>query len=399
MHTVPVLSKNFPVSTIDRFNSLAEKILCFSDERELFPTIVEEGMRITRADYGTILLADQGTLKRVYASSPVIQATAVSPNGRTFKAFSENVIFESQVKGSEDINPQQAPLDVKTLVFIPLRNQETGVGVLNLFFRKRRLLKKEEIPLLQLFGSLASIAIHNYRLLQEKQDAIYKRDLFISLTSHEIKNPLTVASIYSDLIHRAVARGKVPPIQMVEKLELELKRTSNLIDELTQINQIRKGQLSFQMTHCSLAEILHSTIDSFRVMYPKRKLLFHNRISEENPCIIFGDKNKLVQVFHNLLTNAHKFSPKDESITITLTSTTRFFTIRIMDRGQGILPTDQTHIFDPFFKGSSDSNEGMGLGLYLVKRIISRHKGKIAVKSQLRQGTTFRISLPTNDQT
>ncbi|HXX78451.1 MAG TPA: ATP-binding protein, partial [Ktedonobacteraceae bacterium] len=114
-----------------------------------------------------------------------------------------------------------------------------------------------------------------------------------------------------------------------------------------------------------------------------------------------GDKDRLGQVFINLITNAVKYSPLTNRVDITLSSTQHAALISVRDYGVGIAPTHQKHIFDRFYRVHDPNNKsfkGLGLGLYIARDIVQRHGGDLTVESEEGKGSTFTISLPKEKQ-
>ncbi len=110
--------------------------------------------------------------------------------------------------------------------------------------------------------------------------------------------------------------------------------------------------------------------------------------------MIQGDTEKLQQVFTNLLNNAAKFSTKTTPIVVALVSEGKYIKITVTDYGKGIRKNEQNKVFHEFFKAKGNRKEGMGLGLYIVKGIIDKHKGTIEIYSRLNKGTIMTIKLP-----
>jgi signal transduction histidine kinase len=204
---------------------------------------------------------------------------------------------------------------------------------------------------------------------------------FTSAVAHEIKNPLNSLSLLCDLLQR-----KGPPEDRAEAAQgkAEVRRISEIIDRFS--NALKPFRLNRQAF--ALREAVLTARDSLAVEYPRPELEF--RYSEPGPVTIFADKLLLVQCLGNLLRNA--FEATDEgAISVEAEKTRRRVTVRISDTGKGIPPDELGRIFDPFF---TTKDKGMGIGLYLARKIVEAHEGRIEARSEPGRGTTFIIHLP-----
>lgn len=212
---------------------------------------------------------------------------------------------------------------------------------------------------------------------------------FAAGIAHEIGNPLTgITSIAQNLPH--------------EETKDELRQSANdILSQTHRISDIVKSLLAFSHGESisndvnqavSLNDCLEEAIRLVRLSHSGKQMAYQvPSISDETQ--IKGDRQRLLQVFVNLLTNATDASPKGAQITITMEYFATVVTIAIHDRGHGIAPEHQKHIFEPFFT-TKPVGEGTGLGLPLVHSIIEDHRGGISINSHLDQGTSVFVTLP-----
>lgn len=342
-------------------------------------------------NYGTILFEQDGELKRVYASHHYLTQFSPRKKGFTYKAFKLNKPIIPIFRDVQNAHPELSKLAVKSDIMIPLSYQNKAYGVLTILSKKPNYFNKEHLAILKLYGPLATLAIKNTQYLEETKQALDTRDLFISMASHELKTPLTTVYAYTQLIQKKIDKGEELKHSWVATLLLEIKRLTELVNELLQVNQIQTGKLQFNMHKMNLSDVSKKAIKNFEFANSKRKIKFENNISQAS---IHGDTNKIQQLIINLLNNAAKHSPIDQAIVVTLTDKTRFITLSVKDKGIGIPKKDIPHIFDRFYKAKNNKQEGMGLGLYLVKKIIDAHNATISVKSEINKGTEFIITFP-----
>jgi signal transduction histidine kinase len=204
---------------------------------------------------------------------------------------------------------------------------------------------------------------------------------FTSAVAHEIKNPLNSLSLLCDLLQR-----KGPPEDRAEVAQgkAEVRRISEIVDRFSDaLKPFRLNRQAF-----ALREAVLTARDSLAVEYPRPEVEF--RYHESGPVTLFADKLLLIQCLGNLLRNAFEATDKG-TISVEAEKTRRRVTIRISDTGKGIRPDELGRIFDPFF---TTKDKGMGIGLYLAKKIVEAHEGRIEARSGPGRGTTFIIHLP-----
>lgn len=358
-----------------------------------YSTIVKEAIALVRADYGSILIEKEGELQRIYASSPALFTIKVRKRGFTYSAFKKRVPSIVGIDKVGKIHPKVKVLGIKSTIFIPLFHKNESIGVLSVDTSRKESFSKSEFRILKLFGSLASLAIKKTQLYDEVVKSLEARDLFVSLAAHELRTPLTTLNGYIQLLHKKLSHGNAVESQWIQHISEESQRLTRLVVELLEINRIKAGQLQFVLIECNLIDIINDVINKFRFIHPKRKIILNSNIKKE--ARIIGDFDKLIQVFTNILENAHKFSTDESIISISVKKNDSFIDVKIQDRGKGIGKEDLPRVFEEFYKGKNRNEEGgMGLGLYLAKSIIEKHHGVINLFSKIHKGTTVEIKLP-----
>lgn len=362
--------------------------------KERYRIAVKEAVRLVDADHGSIFLEKDGNLIRAYTNVPNAMKVQPRKNGYTYRTFTEAKIQVIKIDDEfNKVHPRFRKGGARSLVLIPLTFRKRSIGVLTLQSHKEKHFTSVKINTLNLFGSVLGLVIVNSQLFEEAQEALRSRELFISLASHELKTPLTTVMAYADQIGKRLSVGQIPNAGSFEIMRSEMKRLKNMLDEFLALDQIKSGQLRYIWGRVSILDVVKRSAINFKLSYPGYKVFIENKIPA-NDRIIIADKEKLQQVFTNLLNNSAKFSTKLTPIVLTLEDSGNFIAVSIADYGKGIKKKEQNKIFMEFFKGSAISKDGMGIGLYLVKNIIAEHKGKISLSSKLNKGTTVTLSLP-----
>jgi signal transduction histidine kinase len=377
---------------LSKVNRAATKLMTANHTDELYEIIVRESLQILGGKYGTIILSRAGQLERMYSNSPLEFRTRDRFKGNLFESFKERKFITSKNQGSKPFEKSLNNLGIKTSYFIPLHFKGKPFGVLIIDSERDKPVSEEVEETMKLFGYMITLAIRKAQHLEESTEALKLRDLFISLAAHELRTPLTTIGVYAQLLNSRMKKNKDETAgRWSQILSWEVVRLTRLIDELLVLKRIKTGELQYQWHEVSLREILSRSFIDFSLSHPDRRVIFSDTLKTESDTTI-GDFDKLMQVFLNLLINAAKFS--DQEITVNLKSKDSTLIVEITDLGTGIRKEDLSKIFEGFYKGQGNEKEGMGLGLFLAKSIIEKHKGAIRVKSKLGQGTTFTVQIP-----
>lgn len=358
---------------LQQINAAADQFLEPMSLQQTYETITHQAVGLVDGIDGSILLADKNNsiLKSVYSTSKM-------PQEGWSNEENANLAFKKRIAFTTQIHEQEGKL---LIIFIPLFYQNKSLGTVVIRSSVVEKFKDDELEVLKVFGSLATLAIRKAQLYQQNQNALKVRDLFISMATHELKTPLTSMTGYVQLLHSKIKDKSGQEAMWVKTLLGETHRLNDLINEMTQTYTIKSGKVSFNWVECRLEEIIQNAVTSFSKTDPDRRVEFVNLVPKEHDSII-GDCKKLEQVFNNVLNNAEKFSSKEDLIRIELYEDGSFLTVEIIDKGKGILKEELPYIFDEFYKGkSTETLSGMGLGLFFVKNMIQQHHGKIQISS------------------
>ncbi|MBI1731109.1 PAS domain-containing sensor histidine kinase [Candidatus Acetothermia bacterium] len=216
---------------------------------------------------------------------------------------------------------------------------------------------------------------------------------FVSLVTHELRTPLTSILGYLQLL--LTEKGLSPTqTQYLEIINANSRRLRQLVDDILQAGQLESGHFEYQPVELELSEILEEVALIFQVHALGKGLQLTSKLLPG--LYVCGDRNRLIQVFSNLVANAIKYTERG-SVSISMVPEADRVSVEITDTGFGISEEDQKDIFQRFYRSPSREVQkvrGIGLGLYITKTIVDQHKGEIRVKSELGHGTTIRVSLP-----
>lgn len=229
------------------------------------------------------------------------------------------------------------------------------------------------------------------KMVRELDGMEYMRKDFMSNVSHELKTPIAAISGFAEILHD----GNLNEEEQKEYLTYlmnETERLNRLAGNMLRMSRLDNQNLLTNWKKFALDEQIRKTILLLQEKWEERAIAFDLRLQE---CIYQGDEDLLRQVFINLIENAIKFSENNSVISIWNDITEDSIQIYIKDEGIGIKEEDIPKIFDKFYQCEiSHKNEGNGLGLSIVKRILWLMKGTITCESLVGKGTTFVIKLP-----
>jgi signal transduction histidine kinase len=252
--------------------------------------------------------------------------------------------------------------------------------------------QKSELNHIQ--ASLRSEIEFRKKVQDELQDAVKKRDEFISIASHELKTPLTTIKAYVQLLDREIAADD-PTRLYVERTLIHIRKLDNLIVDLLDLSKIESGKLKFNKKVFPFETILCNAVEMIRQTYPDYEIGIDQQ--DKSDIRLYGDETRIEQVIINYLTNAVKYSPEKKKIRIgTDIRPDGRLLVRVQDFGIGIRKEDQSNVFGKFYRveDSAGRFQGLGIGLYICAEILRRHDGEYGVESEPGQGSVFYFSIP-----
>lgn len=361
---------------------------------ETYRIIAEETREVTGSSFCSVFIKDSGRLDRVYTTEEKLKQIRIRRGGYTWRASKSDMPAVVNIEKIEKFHPLIKDMGIKSIIYIPLIYKKEAIGVLSADSYYERKFSSPDLRLLKLFGSVATLAIRKSQLYDELEDALATRDLFISIASHELRTPLTTINSYAQLLNDSVIkRRKIQP-KWTDLLMSEVTRLILMVNELLQVEQIKKGSLQYSWKEVDLLEIISRALVNFKAQFPDYNVVLTNYL-EDGELKIMADFDKLLQAISNILGNAAKFSDQKDDIMMTIYYSSGNYIVRVEDRGAGIAERDLPRIFEGFYKGGYRHKKGLGLGLYLTKSIIEIHRGKIRVSSQPGRGTTVQLLIPS----
>ena len=222
------------------------------------------------------------------------------------------------------------------------------------------------------------------------------RDLFLATVSHEMRTPLSALSMRVDLLLHTM-RDMPPALQAsLLAMRVHVRQEAAMVEDLIDAARTLTGTMSINRVPVSLGRIVRDAVATIETSANEKRIVFSVTPDNHGDHIeLDADPRRLQQVLWNLMLNAIKFTPPGGSVGLNIAADLDGVRIRVHDSGQGIAPEDLPHVFGAFTLQSHANASGLGLGLYIARRIVELHGGTITASSEGKdKGTSFTVYLP-----
>jgi signal transduction histidine kinase/CheY-like chemotaxis protein len=322
----------------------------------------------------------------------------------------------------------------QSIIYLPLVSKDRVLGIVTIQSFEKNAYSGHHLNMLQNLAAFTAIALDNadaYRQINEQEhdnrrlfeeaqkaraaaeEADAAKSAFLSTVSHELRTPLTSVLGFAKIIKKRLDDRIFPilktddkkVLQTVQQIQENLQvvvgegeRLTKLIDDVLDLAKIEAGKLEWNMGPVTVQEIIdHATAATASLLEPKGLRLVKD-VDATLP-VITGDRDRLIQVVINLVSNAVKFTDTG-TITCRAVRQADMLVVSVIDTGLGIAAADQPKVFERFKQVGdtlTDKPKGTGLGLPICREIIEHHGGRVWVESELGKGSTFSFSLPIAD--
>ena len=284
-------------------------------------------------------------------------------------------------------------------VITPLMSRERVLGALSFIsYGSRKAYVAEDVALAADVARRSALALENARLYQEAQRATQARDDVLALVSHDLRSPLgTVQMSASFLLEMLDTPGATPPLQQQLKIiQRAVTRADRLIGDLLDVSRIDSGSLEVKHSPLEASLLLTETVEEHRPIAQEKGVnLTCEWVGPKTT--VSGDRDRISQLFSNLIGNALKFTPADGVVSVTGAAGPKLVSFSINDSGPGI-PTDHLpHLFDRFWQANRATRSGAGLGLSIARGIAEAHGGTLVAESIEGEGARFTFTIPIWD--
>jgi signal transduction histidine kinase len=263
-------------------------------------------------------------------------------------------------------------------------------------YRQRQEVSRHRDELVAATAENNRLLLESQRYAQALKEADQRKDEFLAMLAHELRNPLTPIRNAAQIVQRSEATDEAVR-HACEMMERQVNQMARLIDDLLDISRINRGKIELRRERVELGPVIKHAVEAVRPLTQERQQELILKLPPE-AIYLDADSTRLAQIVGNLLNNASKFTDKGGRIIIAAEEIGNEVTIRVADTGIGIAKDELHRIFDLFAQIDTSlerSQNGLGIGLTLVKTLSEMHGGNVAVDSAgLGRGSEFVVSLP-----
>jgi signal transduction histidine kinase len=406
------------VEQLQALGAVGQAVSSTLDLDTVLQTVVSRASQLAAADGGSIHEYDEATrefrLRATHGYEPeLVEALRMMPirvgEGMIGSAAARREpmqVADIALEGSYRSRFRDVLLrtGLRALLAVPLVREDQVIGALSVNRKAPGEFPPEVIELLRTFATQSALAIQNARLFQELGDksqeleaASRHKSEFLANMSHELRTPLNAIIGFSEVLGELMF-GELNDKQAeyVQDILSSGRHLLSLINDILDLSKVEAGRMELELTHFDLPAAIGAAVILVRERATRHGLALDVSVDDRLGLFV-GDERKIRQVLLNLLSNAVKFTPEGGRITVRAAPADGFVEISVSDTGIGIAAEDQEAIFQEFRQVGTDyarKREGTGLGLALARRFIDLHGGRIWVKSQPGEGSTFTFTVP-----
>jgi signal transduction histidine kinase/ActR/RegA family two-component response regulator len=287
-------------------------------------------------------------------------------------------------------------IGVQAHVAVPLVKGGKLIAILAMHSRVKRAWRQSETRMAHDMAERTWSAVESARAQGELREANQRKDEFLAMLAHELRNPLAPISAAAELMELApLDAERIRRTSQV--IGRQVRHMTGLVDDLLDVSRVTRGQVTLNQAAQDMKHIVASAVEQVRPLIEAR----NHRLTLELPAEalqVLGDETRLVQILTNLLNNAAKYTPEGGHLQIVMEADASQLIVRVIDDGIGISAELQPRVFDLFAQAertSDRSQGGLGLGLALVKSLVELHGGQVSCHSDgAGRGSCFSVRLP-----
>jgi PAS domain S-box-containing protein len=286
-------------------------------------------------------------------------------------------------------------MNMRSAIMVPLAAHGRLVGAMSLIASgESRTYTPADVRLAEQIAQRAALAIENARLYDEARRAIQSRDDVLGVVAHDLRNPLGSILLQAEVLRSSGGEPGSRPHERAESIARSARRMNRLIQDLLDVTRMEAGSLSIDRARIAAGEVLGECAEAQRPLAAAASLELRLEVAPDLPDVL-ADRDRLQQVFENLIGNAIKFTGPGGAIAVGAAPRDGEVLCWVADTGAGIPAEDLPHVFDRFWQAQRPGRHGAGLGLAIARGIVEAHGGRIWVESTPGRGSTFFFTMPT----
>jgi PAS domain S-box-containing protein len=326
--------------------------------------------------------------RRPYLGSSVLETRQAALMNEVSAEYIESIAQ------SEEHLSALRELDPKSFMAVPLLVQGRLLGCLILISSSSsRRYRSLDLDLAEDLAQRAALAIENARLYEAARRATTMRDDILGIVAHDLRSPISSIQLAAGMLPHVQKKGSSDQRIYIETILSSSNRANRLIQDLLDVTSIEAGQLSIERKRVPAAQVVVDVLESQKLLASAASLDLRIEVPPKLPDL-WADRDRVMQVFENLVANALKFTARGGRITIGAKPGEGEVLFWVEDTGAGVAPDEAEYLFERFWQARKAYRQGAGLGLPIVKGIVEAHGGRIWVESKIAVGTTFFFTLP-----
>ncbi len=401
--------------TADRLQRILEisQILTSTyDLEELLYMILAAATELTKTETASIMLLDEGSTELRFAASTgsyreKLMTMRVPVDGSlagTILRSGEPMVFDNVQQDPRHFDgvDKQIAFESRSMLGVPLLMRNRAVGVLEAWNRvDNSPFSEEDGQVLMTLAAQAAVAIENARLITALQKAYEQlnrvdqiKSDFIAIASHELRTPLGLILGYAAMLKEDLKTPET--VQQLDVVMSSALRLRDLIDDMVNVQHIEEGKAKLVLTTFALQEVVQRATDAVSELYTTKEQELLVSLPPQ-PLTLTADREKILLVINNLLTNAIKFTGARGRIMLSAEQKNGEVQVHVADTGIGIPAREVERVFDRFYQVEphlTRTHGGLGLGLAIAKGMVELHGGRIWVESVEGLGSRFSFSVP-----
>jgi GAF domain-containing protein len=405
--------------SVDQLTALGEVGRAVSSTLDLetvLTTIVSRAVQLSGLDGGVVFEYDESTeefIQRVATDTGALAEARRNTRirrgegvlGRTAITLEPVQVPDIITPGAYEGRLREILIEsgIRAILAVPMVREGRLIGCLGVTRNRPGEFPAATIELLRTFATQSALAIQNARLFHEIEDksqeleaASRHKSEFLANMSHELRTPLNAIIGFSEVLgERMFGELNEKQDEYLKDIYASGQHLLSLINDILDLSKIEAGRMELELAEFDLPSAIENALILVRERAGRRGIMLERTI-DERLGVIRGDERKVKQVLLNLLSNALKFTPERGWIDVRARLVDGMAEISVADSGIGIAPEDQETVFEEFRQvGRAEQKiEGTGLGLALCRKFVELHGGRIWVKSEVGQGSTFTLTLP-----
>lgn len=396
----------FHLSLSDALRNLRDPVAI----TELAAAMLGQYLGAGRAGYGEINVGlGTVTVQRDWTDGTM---ASLAGESRPLDGFGPQIIAElraGRVLRLDDISadPRSAPyasgyasIGTKSLLIIPLLKEGVLAAVLYLHCAEPHRWQDRDVGIAEDVAHRTWDAVERAHAEHGLIEADRRKDEFLAMLAHELRNPLAPICSAAEIL-KMNTDGNAKVIRASEVISRQARHLTALVNDLLDVSRVTKGLVELNKIDIDLKAAIENAVEQSKPLLDSKGhvLVVRNDVSR---LIVTGDRTRLVQAFSNLLNNAGKYTPEGGEITLAVTREDKRAVVEVKDNGIGIDADLLPHVFDLFTQAQRTPDRaqgGLGIGLALVKTIVTLHAGEITAYSLgPGEGSKFTVSLPLADE-